>query len=105
MATKTRDEDTPFGRKTYFGERALLHPNIPAHSTSITLMRNEEMRYGIQIQRSDWSTFFSAREIQTITEFEEKHRAWLEWGRKHNAGGNDLLSHGPLLESLSFIHN
>lgn len=82
---KTRDEDTTFGRKTYFGERVLLHPDIHADSTSITLVRNEEMRYGSELTRGDWSVFFSAREIQTIAEFVERHRIWLEWGCSHNA--------------------
>lgn len=82
----TRNEDTSFGRITYFGERMQLHPNVPEDSTSITLMRNEEMRYGVQLTRGDWSTFFSAREIRTIAEFVDQHRVWLEWGCRHNAG-------------------
>lgn len=90
---KTRDEDTTFGRKTYFGEMLLLHSEVPLDSTSITLMRNEEMRYGVELTRGNWSTFFSAREIQTIASFVDQHRMWLEWGRAQNAG--DLLVSQP----------
>ncbi len=88
-----RDEDTPFGRKTYFGEVELLHPDVPRDPTGITLLRNEEMRYGVQLLRGEWSTFFSAQETLIIAEFGQHHLAWLTWGRAQNRG--DLLSPNP----------
>ena len=90
---KTRDEDTHLGRKTYFGNVELLHIDVPGDPTSIILMRNEEMRYGVELTRGTWPTFFSAKELLIIAEFVQQHRAWLEWGNSQNNG--DLLAPNP----------
>ncbi len=86
MKCEVRHEDTPFGRKTFFSDIQLLHPDVPGDTTDIALVRHEEMRYGVALARGACVTFFSAEETIKIADFVRLHQRWLEWARAYNYG-------------------
>ncbi len=86
MKREIRYEDTPFGRRTFFSDIQLLHPDVPGDTIGVALVRHEEMRYGVALARGTWATFFSAEETIKITDFVRQHQRWLEWAQAYNYG-------------------
>ncbi len=89
MKREVQHEDTPFGRRTFFSDIQLFHPEVPGDATGIALVRHEEMRYGVALMRGTWSTFFSAEEVLKIADFVLQHHRWLEWARACNYRGQE----------------